>query len=224
MTKHGEKTWALVPVKAFESAKSRLAPCLAPASRAQLARSMFEHVLEMLKSIAGIDGVLVVTDSAETARIAVSLGAAVLRDRAAGPLSVHVDDALSDLAHRGITRALVVMSDLPDLTRDDVETLLSALDEADVVIAPDSSGNHTNALGVYLRHRLKTSFGRDDSFDLHLRSARAAGLSIARVATPTLAFDVDTPDDYVTKARDGPRRCSRLRRCSCRRGRGCSPR
>jgi 2-phospho-L-lactate guanylyltransferase len=197
MTKHGEKTWALVPVKAFDSAKSRLTPCLAPPSRAQLARSMFEHVLEMLKSAARINGVLVVTDSAETARIAASLGAAVLRDRATGPLDVHVDDGLSDLARRGVTRALVIMSDLPNLTCDDVEALLSALDEADVVIAPDSSGHHTNALGVYLPHRLTMSFGRDDSFHLHLQFARAAGLSLARVDTPTLAFDVDTPDDYA---------------------------
>ena len=37
--------WALVPAKAFERGKSRLAPALDDAARAAFARSLFDHVL-----------------------------------------------------------------------------------------------------------------------------------------------------------------------------------
>lgn len=190
-------TWAVVPVKRFEAAKSRLAGAVAPEERRNLARAMFEHVARVLSSTPRVGGLLVVTDSAEAARMSTELGAAVLLDRTAGPLACHVDDALVELARRRVERALVLMSDLPELGQKDVEALLFALNESGCVVARDSSGRHTNALGLRLADRFATHFGRPESFRLHVEAARRCGLSVRQLTTPGLAFDVDTPDDYA---------------------------
>src|SRR5258708_23597546 len=53
--------WAIIPVKPFNRAKSRLAPILSPEQRAALAEQMFRHSLEILSSVKQIGGVLVVS-------------------------------------------------------------------------------------------------------------------------------------------------------------------
>lgn len=190
-------TWAVIPVKRFEAAKSRLTGCLAPRERRDLARAMFEHVARVLWSTPGVSGLLVVTDSAEVGDVATNLGAAVLFDRAGGPLSRHVDDALDELARRGIERALVLMSDLPELGQTDVKALLSALEESDCVVACDASGRHTNALGLRRCNAFATHFGHSESLREHVEAARRSNLTLQRLTTPGLAFDVDTPADYA---------------------------
>src|SRR5215470_2649869 len=53
--------WAIVPVKPFNRAKSRLEKALDPARREAFAISTFEHSLEILTSVKGIGGVMVVS-------------------------------------------------------------------------------------------------------------------------------------------------------------------
>jgi 2-phospho-L-lactate guanylyltransferase (CobY/MobA/RfbA family) len=98
------------------------------------------------------------------------------------------------------------MSDLPELRVSDVQMLAEELGRFDVVVVRDTRGEHTNALGLHLATRLPTSFGREDSFRRHCRSAERAGLSVGVRESATLAFDVDTPEDYARLVR------SRLKR------------
>ena len=103
--------WALVPVKSFARAKSRLAGVLGPAEREALARSMFEHVLRVLASSGEVGGVTVVTDGDDVATLARSLGAAVMRDAARRVLS-HLSHQLHRVKqrfdHRRIERLQVL--------------------------------------------------------------------------------------------------------------------
>jgi 2-phospho-L-lactate/phosphoenolpyruvate guanylyltransferase len=187
--------WALVPVKPFAQAKSRLRDVLGAPERAAFARSMVEHVLTVLRDAPEIAGTLVVTSCPEATALARSLGAAVVRDPEAAKLAAIVDHGLADLAARGAPAALVLMSDLPRLAASDVRRLVELLADHDVVAVPDQSGDFTNALALRPPDRLLTSFGSRGSFDRHLASARAAGLRAAVHESPGLAFDVDEPAD-----------------------------
>jgi 2-phospho-L-lactate guanylyltransferase len=199
-------TWALVPVKGFERAKSRLSPLLGPARRAALARSLFEHVVGVVGEVTSLSGVAVVTDSPEVARLAARRRAVALFDAARGSMSAIIDAALASLAGRGAEAALVVMSDLPELERRDLERMLEALREAEMVLAPDLSGQGTNALGLRAPARWATAFGRHGSFYLHDARAREAGVRAAVVHSPGLAFDLDEATDLVRYARPPRRR------------------
>jgi 2-phospho-L-lactate guanylyltransferase len=190
-------TWAVVPVRSFETAKSRLSGILDAQARESLARNMFDHVLRVLSATPGVAGIAVVTDSDRVAAVARAGGAVSVFDPpSAGALSDCVDCGLRDIAERGATTGLVLMSDLPALTVDSVEGLLRELDRFDVVVVRDTSGQHTNALGLRLGTPFRTSFGRPDSFEHHCASAKHARLSLSTPDSEAVAFDVDTPGDY----------------------------
>ena len=75
-----EPVWAVVPVKCFADAKSRLLSALG-ADRATLAESFLMHVLDALTGCDRIAGVLVATDGEDVARACAARGVEVLRDR-----------------------------------------------------------------------------------------------------------------------------------------------
>ena len=93
--------WALVPIKGFDRGKSRLAEVLPPAERARLARELFEHVIDVLRTSPAIDGVAVVSNSHEAREHARHLGVLPLADAAGSEGSADVvDGALVELERR----------------------------------------------------------------------------------------------------------------------------
>ncbi len=189
------RTWAVVPAKSLVRGKSRLSPALDHATRARFARSLLEHVLDVLRTCR-LDGILVATDGSDVADLAASRGAAVLLDEGGGSLAAVIDRALVDVARRGASSAIVLMADLPRIEPRDVHLVLAALEGHDVVLVRDHLGHHTNALAMAPPTAMGTCFGRPDSFEAHMKAATAAGLRAAVVHNERVAFDVDVPDDH----------------------------
>ncbi|MEZ4268969.1 MAG: 2-phospho-L-lactate guanylyltransferase [Myxococcota bacterium] len=187
--------WALIPVRRFTEAKSRLAPALSPPARAKLARQLFDHVLDTIDAQGQFAGVLVATDGNDVARAAEARGAAVLRDGPPQGLGTVIDRGLARLATDGAARALVLMGDLPLLTPADLDAALEAMARHAVVIAPDAEDRGTSALGLSLPAPFATSFGLWDSFYRHRASALGRVLSTTLLRREGLARDVDTPDN-----------------------------
>jgi 2-phospho-L-lactate guanylyltransferase len=73
-------TIAILPMKHFEQAKSRLSEAVAFGHRRALAEAMFTDVLVAARRAAGLDGVIVVTSDRSAARIAGGYGASVIDD------------------------------------------------------------------------------------------------------------------------------------------------
>jgi 2-phospho-L-lactate guanylyltransferase len=189
------RTWAIVPAKSLVRGKSRLSPALDHAARARFARTLLEHMLDVLRACA-LEGVLVATDGDDVADLAASRGAAVLPDAGGGSLAAVVDRALADVAGRGADTAIVLMADLPRIEPGDVSGILAALDGHDVVLVRDHLGHHTNALAMAPPTAMTTRFGSADSFAAHLATAREAGLRVAVLDNERVAFDVDVPADH----------------------------
>lgn len=207
MSEPTRSVWAVVPVKSFESAKSRLAPVLSPAERERLARSMFEHVLSVLRAASGLSGVLVVTDSSAVADAAVRVGANALLDpRGPRTLADCVDHAVDEVRRRGAGAVVVLVSDLPVVTTTDMDALIERSNRFDVVLVKDRGGEHTNALALRLDKPFRTSFGAGDSYRRHLETAQRLDLSVCELERPSVAFDVDTPEDYADYVRRPPDR------------------
>lgn len=190
-----QAVWAVVPAKSLATGKSRLRPLLGDDERALFARSLLEHVLDVLLSC-DLDGILVATAADDVASLAAARGAHVLRDHGPGSLATVVDRALADVASRGAQVAVVLMADLPRIEPADVHGLVAALDDHDVALVRDHLGHHTNALALRPPTAMATCFGRADSFDAHCAAAQAAGLRAAIVTSERIAFDVDLPADH----------------------------
>ncbi|MEO7328461.1 MAG: 2-phospho-L-lactate guanylyltransferase [Minicystis sp.] len=189
--------WALVPVKAFSVAKSRLTAELGPKERAAFARRLFEHVLDVLALCSEVGGTMVVTSCPEVASLARARGATVVADVVPEGLGLIVDGGLRELAARDAGGALVLMSDLPLLTAVEVHRLLEMMRRHPLVVAPDDRDQGTNALGLSPPDLLSTFFGHADSFDRHHREGAARALDVGVLRSPGLGFDVDGPDDLA---------------------------
>jgi 2-phospho-L-lactate guanylyltransferase len=197
-----EHTFALIPMKRFADAKSRLRAHVPDEARMALAVAMFERVLFAAKQCRGLAGVAVLTNGADVALLAERAGAHVLHDAAlqAPALGPLIDAALPQLLALGADSVLVLMADLPYLEARDVEQLLAALASCDIALAPDQRGTSTNALAVRLPFELDTAFGEPDSYALHVLHAREHGLRVAEVHGAGIAHDVDTHEDLPEDA------------------------
>lgn len=199
----GGPTWALLPIKDFGRAKSRLSSVLGHAEREALARRLCAHILTELGRCAELDGVLVLSDSQEVLHVAQQHGVSVHGELqlaqlpADSALGAIVDDGLVRLQQRGVRSALVAMSDLPLATGEDFSQLLTLLQDHDWVIAPDLREQNTNALALRLGRPIATAFGSGDSFRRHVETAQSLGHRFAIHRAPGLGFDVDIPSDYT---------------------------
>ncbi len=188
--------WALIPIKGFDRGKSRLSGVLAPPERAQLARDLFEHVVRVLRASPAIDDIAAVSDSPEACEHAKRLGVVALADADGSQgLADVVDRALEDLQRRGAGSVMICMSDLPDLTVQDIASVARQLDESDVVLVPDLLQQGTNVIAVKPATGLPSCLGHEDSLQRHHARARDLGLTVSIQLSSGIAFDVDRPDD-----------------------------
>jgi len=189
--------WAIVPVKPLRRGKSRLAGALSDNERAQLNRLMLENTLETLAGIADIEQTLVVSRDPAALAIAREHGARTVREDGAPQLNTALKraTAVSQLyATRGV---LIVPADLPILCEADVQALLKRAKKPPVVvIAPDRRQEGTNALLICPAGLIEYDFG-PGSFERHCQRARKAGARLEVIELPSLALDLDLPEDLA---------------------------
>jgi 2-phospho-L-lactate guanylyltransferase len=198
------RTVAILPVKSFGRAKQRLGDAVP--NRPALAAAMLADVLEALARVPELAGLIVVTAERAAADAARAAGAQVIHDPVEAGQSAAA--ALGIAAARA-DRALLVPGDCPALESREVEALLR--ETAPVVIVPDRHGTGTNALLLAPPDVMAPAFG-EGSFARHCALARAAGVEVRVAELPSLALDVDTPEDLATllAGRGAPRTRAQL--------------
>jgi 2-phospho-L-lactate guanylyltransferase len=188
------RTVAILPVKSFHEAKRRLADDMTPGERRVLAEAMFSDVLVGLRRSQLIESVLVITADAGAQQIAGGYGATVIDDDDRG----HNPAATRGIAHAlelRADRALLVPGDCPLIDPDEIDGLLrGAPDAPSAVIVPDRHGTGTNALLLAPPTSLAPAFG-PESCERHQDAAQTNGTAGVVTELPSLALDIDTPDD-----------------------------
>jgi len=188
------RTLAILPVKSFPQAKERLRPGLSPELRHGLAEAMFADVLAALRRTEAIDAIYVVSAGESAREIAEAQGARIMKDSELGhnaAASLGVKAALET----GAERVVLVPGDCPALDPEELDGLLARpAGPPFVVIVPDRHGTGTNALLLRPPDAIEPAFG-PGSCERHLRLAQEAGIGAEVVEVPSLAIDIDTPED-----------------------------
>ena len=187
--------WAIVPVKPLRRGKSRLASVLTQEERADLNQRLLVHTVDTLRAIPEIEQVLVVSRDQAALSLARNHGARTVQENGAPKLNIALARA-TILASNYITRGiLIVPADLPLITPEDVRAMLDrAKYPPVVVVAPDRHRQGTNALLVCPAGLIEYEFG-PGSFQRHCELARDAGAQLEICELPSLALDVDYPED-----------------------------
>jgi 2-phospho-L-lactate/phosphoenolpyruvate guanylyltransferase len=190
-------TWAVVPLKSPEQAKSRLSAALAPAGRIALFFSMARHVIRTVRESQGVSGVIVVTSSTQIAGFAKAMDCRVVLQSEDAGTSSAFEAGVAQACAEGLSDLLMLPGDLPLLSSRAVERFMrSSGTPASVTIAPDESGQGTNALLCSPPDAIPLYFG-PASFHRHAAAARQRGAALRIVKLRELAFDVDRQSDLA---------------------------
>lgn len=183
---------AIVPLKALDHSKQRLAGRLSAVERRALMRTLFVHVLETCIAAEAIDETLAIVGDDDGVALAQHLSVTAVRDPG--------EDLNSALRHATAqlppaSTSLVIVADLPRVTADDLDAIVVAGQHTPsvVIVAP----THDGGTGALLRRPaavITPTFGVR-SAAAHLDAARMAGARAGVIIRPGLAYDVDRPAD-----------------------------
>ena len=152
--------WAVVPVKNFNAAKTRLAGVLQATERNQLSRVMLDDVLDALSGSSRLAGVVVVTADSDVADAALETGARVFRETATRGPAKAVAGAARQLARDGRVGIFGIMADVPLVTADEIDRMLALhADSPAVTLAASRDGTGTNAVVCTPPDVIQPSFG-----------------------------------------------------------------
>jgi 2-phospho-L-lactate guanylyltransferase len=193
---------AVVPVKAFNSAKSRLGPKLDPDQRAALARASAICVLSAFTACTAIERRLAVVEDEETAELARNHRFEVLIRPDLWGQNAAVGAGFDAARAGGATTLLTISADVPLTRPRDIEDLLRPAGPV-IVMVSNLAGEGTNALRLSPAQPMRLHFG-PGSLAQHRREAAAMDLPVRVLDNPRLRMDIDTPDDLDALEKSGP--------------------
>jgi len=199
-------TWAVIPVRGLEQAKSRLGGQLDAEERVDLVSRLLSRAIEASTSSSRIGGTIVVSGDPAALELARSAGAVPVADADLG-LNPALERARAEAIARGATAIVVLPADLPWLDRDALNTVLDVVARAParqplVALVPDRHGTGTNALVLRPPDVIAFAFGPGSRAD-HAAAAAKAGATYLELGGP-LDIDLDTPEDLVLVEELGP--------------------
>jgi 2-phospho-L-lactate guanylyltransferase len=187
------ETWALIPVKRFSHAKTRLGEVLEANERAALAQIMLRDVLQNLRATPAIDGIAVISADPEAFALARTFGAAIIFDPDESGVNSAVGAGLAAFLPYN-RRVVVVPADIPFARPKDFEKVVELLDLTPVVLVPALHDGGTNALAMRSPDLVQPRFG-SESFLAHRQACRDRHLACSVLMSEGIGKDIDCPLD-----------------------------
>jgi len=190
------KIFALVPVKRFESSKSRLSSVLNVVERKELSELLLTNTLSVLTQASAISEIVIVSSDEVAMEIARRSGAEVLRESKDNGVNAAIAQADDYSFENGAEATLVIPQDLPLLIAADVNMICRKAESPDrcLVVCPSIRYDGSNALLRKPSRLLKTSYD-EDSFNAHIRAATKSGIPIKVFLSKRIMLDLDTTED-----------------------------
>jgi 2-phospho-L-lactate/phosphoenolpyruvate guanylyltransferase len=187
---------AVVPVKRFAVAKSRLAQGVDEARKPDLVAAMVADVLEAIGAARFVERTIVVSQEPRAAELAAAAGADLLSDFDDASHSAAALAGIAAAEAAGADCVALLPGDCPLLDPRELDKMLTGVPDRYVAVIPDRHGTGTNALVLAPPGAIEPSFG-EGSRERHVAAARAAGIPFGVEELPSLGLDLDTPADIV---------------------------
>lgn len=192
------KVFAIVPVKNFESGKSRLASLLTVEERVKLSELFLDYTLNTLTNTSAISNVVVVSSDKRAEGIAKIHNAKFLQEKKNQGVNAAV--ALADvyISEYAVDATIVIPQDLPLLLPEDIERICTSAQEHEkcLVICPSLRFDGSNALLRRPPLLITTNYD-NDSYNVHIKKAKASDAIIKIIKTKRIMIDIDTVEDVI---------------------------
>lgn len=193
------KTFAIVPVKRFENAKTRLSSMLDTEDRIRLSSLMLEDTLQILSVAPPLTQVIIVSADKRADEIATKHGATFLPEEKEKGVNSAV--ALADgycIEKEAADATIVIPHDLPLLDSIVISKAceLAEKESTCIVICPSVRYDGTNML-LRKPPSVIGTFYETDSYNMHVRTAIKLGIPVKPLLSKSLMYDIDTPEDAL---------------------------
>ncbi|HWS20870.1 MAG TPA: 2-phospho-L-lactate guanylyltransferase [Nitrososphaera sp.] len=190
------KTFAIVPIKKLENAKTRLSSLLDTDDRIHLSLLMLQDTLQTLSVVQSLTQIITVSADKRVEKIALKYGATFLLEEKERGVNSAIALADNYCIKEAADATMVIPHDLPLLNSIDISKAceLAENESRCIVICPSLRYDGTNML-LRIPPSIITTFYDADSYNAHVKAATRLGISVKLLFSKGLMHDIDTPED-----------------------------
>ncbi|MCV0431638.1 2-phospho-L-lactate guanylyltransferase [Nitrosopumilus sp.] len=206
------KTAAIIPVKTFSKAKTRLD--LSQHQVEELCKVMLEEILHTLSISPQIEKTIMVTKEEQAIEIGEKFNTITIIDEKEE--SVNSAVALADryLLDNKFDASIVFPQDIPFIKTQDIDFMLNyKMHPNFAIIVPSRRFDGTNALVRMPVDLMKTHYD-EDSYKIHMNTAKEHTLNVAMVFVKRIMLDVDNSEDlkFLLEQNEKPEISERIKK------------
>jgi len=205
------KIAAIIPVKTFSNAKTRLD--LSPQKIEGLCKIMLEEILHIISISPQIEKTILVTKEEKAIEIGKKFNAIIIRDEKEESVNSAVALADKYLLENKFDASIVFPQDIPYIKTQDIDFMLKYMAQPNfAIIIPSRRFDGTNALVRMPIDLMKTHYD-EDSYKIHMNTAKEHTLNVAMVFVKRIMWDVDNKEDleFLLEQNDKPQIEAKIR-------------
>ena len=184
-----DEIYAIIPVSRFSNAKTRLSPFLELKEREKLLKAMLKDVTKTLKPV--VDEIIIISADKEVLEYANKLEVLTLVENEGLNLNTAISQAMDWCRHK-TKKVFIVPSDIPLISKTNIDALIESAKALDFVIVP-SKGGGTNGL-IIKPLSIDMKFG-EFSFKNHIKEANKNGFDPVIYDSFYMSLDVNIAED-----------------------------
>ena len=187
------KIAAVIPVKTFSSAKTRLQ--LPTEKVEELCKIMLEEILQVISTSPKIEKIVLVTKEQKAIEMGQKFNTITIIDEKEEGVNQAVSLADKYLLENNFNASIVFPQDIPLIKTEDVDFMLRhQLHPNFAIIIPSRKFDGTNALVRMPVDLMKTHYD-DNSYRKHMLTAKEHTMNVAMVFVKRIMLDVDSQED-----------------------------
>ncbi len=206
------KIAAIIPVKTFSNAKTRLD--LSPQQIEDLCKVMLEEILHIISISPQIEKSILVTKEEKAIEIGKKFNTITIIDEKEESVNSAVALADKYLLENNFDASIVFPQDIPYIKTQDIDFMLNYKAPPNfAIVVPSRRFDGTNALARMPVDLMETHYD-EDSYKIHMNTAKEHTLNVAMVFVKRIMWDVDNTEDleFLLEQNEKPQIAEEIKR------------
>ncbi|MGB0855579.1 MAG: 2-phospho-L-lactate guanylyltransferase [Nitrosopumilus sp.] len=206
------KIAAIIPVKTFSNAKTRLG--LSQIQKEELCKIMLEEILFTISISPQIEKIIMVTKETKAITIGKKFDTIIIADEKEEGVNSAVALADKYLLENNFDASIVLPQDIPYIKTQDIDFMLNYQAPPNfAIVVPSRRFDGTNALVRMPIDLMKTHYD-EDSYKIHMNTAKEHTLNVALIFVKRIMWDVDNSEDlsFVLEQNEKPKITEKIRK------------
>lgn len=204
------KTVAIIPVKSFSKAKTRLT--ISSEKTVDICKLMLGEVLQTISTSKKIDNTIIVSHDQSAFDIGKKFSVIEVFDELESGVNNAITLADEYISDSEFGTSIILPQDIPFFNNSDLDNLFSFFQRKNsIIVVPSRQFNGTNSL-IRNPSRVMTTRYDEGTYKSHLDEAKCNNVDFSLVLIRRLMLDIDSQDDieFAMKYNEKPDLCKKM--------------